>query len=165
MDKQIIDDAIKALFNRDKKWSSGKLKVINDGTNTKLYYDYNWILCLYNHKNILLADFFPESLNYDIHTIYKRVGIYTAIRQDYLNLLGINLWFNSNNVEDVWLEPMKWTDKDTLFVHMKQELKNNEGEVVLRSANIEVLPRAIARSRADSAPREVVIERLRSDEV
>ena len=28
MNKQIIDDAIKALFNREKKWSSGKLKVI-----------------------------------------------------------------------------------------------------------------------------------------
>lgn len=140
MNKQIVDDAIKALFNREKKWSCGALKVINDGMDTKLYYNNNWILCLYNHKNILLADYFPESLNYDIHTIYKKVGI--------------NLWFNSNNIEDVWLEPMKWTNKDTLYIHMKQELKN-----------IEVLPRAVARSRADSAPREVVIERLRSDEV
>ena len=26
MDKQIIDDAIKALFNREKKWSCGALK-------------------------------------------------------------------------------------------------------------------------------------------
>lgn len=165
MNKQIIDDAIKALFNREKKWSCRKLKVVNDGVDTKLYYDYNWILCLYNHKNILLADYFPDRLNYDIHTIYKKCGLYTTIRQDYLNLLGINLWFNSNNIEDTWFEAIKWTDKDTLFVHMKQELKNNDGEVILRSANISVLPRAEARSLADSLPREAVIERLRSDEM
>ena len=152
MDKQIIDDAIKALFNREKKWSCGALKVLNDGTDTKLYYDYNWILCLYNHKNILLADYFPEVLNYDIHSIYKKVGIYTTIRQDYLNLVGINLWFNSNNIEDVWLEPMKWTDK------------NNEGETILRSANISVLPRKNARDLADSMPSEEVIEHLRSED-
>ena len=164
MNKQIIDDAIKALFNREKKWSCGALKVLNDGMDTKLYYKNNWILCLYNHKNILLADYFPEVLNYDIHTIYKKVGIYTSIRQDYLNLLGINLWFNSQNVEDVWLEPMKWTDKDTLFVHMKQELKNNEGEIILRSANISVLPRKNARDLADSMPSEDVIEQLRSED-
>ena len=164
MNKQIIDDAIKALFNREKKWSCGKLKVVRDETDTKLYYDYNWILCLYNNKNILLADYFPEVLNYDIHTIYKKCGLYTTIRQDYLNLLGINLWFNGSNIEDVWLEPMKWTDKDTLFVHMKQELKNNEGEIILRSANISVLPRAEARSLADSMPSETVIERLRSED-
>lgn len=107
---------------------------------------------------------FPEVLSYDIHTIYKRVGIYTTIRQDYLNLLGINLWFNCMNIEDVWLEPMKWTDKDTLFVHMKQELKNNEGEVILRSANISVLPRKNARDLADSMPSEDVIKQLRSDD-
>lgn len=53
MNKQIIDDAIKALFNREKEWSFGKLKVTNDGTDTKLYYDYNWILCLYNQKKTL----------------------------------------------------------------------------------------------------------------
>ena len=164
MNKQIIDDAIKALFNREKKWSCGALKVINDVVDTKLYYNNNWILCLYNNKNILLAGYFPEVLNYDIHTIYKKVGIYTTIRQDYLNLLGINLWFNSSNIEDVWLEPMKWTDKDTLFVHMKQELKNNDREVILRSANISVLPRKNARDLADSMPRETVIERLRSDD-
>ena len=164
MNKQIIDDAIKALFNREKKWSCGKLKVVNEGTETKLYYDYNWILCLYNHKNILLADYFPESLNYDIHTIYKKCGLYTTIRQDYLNLLGINLWFNSNNVEDTWFEAMKWTNKDTLFVHMKQELKNNEGETILRSANISVLPRKNARDLADSMPNETVIKQLRSDD-
>lgn len=164
MNKQIIDDAIKALFNREKKWSCGALKVLSDGVDTKLYYKNNWILCLYNNKNILLADFFPEVLSYDIHTIYKRVGIYTTIRQDYINLLGINLWFNCMNIEDVWLEPMKWTNKDTLFIHIKQELKNNEGEVVLRSANISVLPRKNARDLADSTPREAVIERLRSDD-
>ena len=164
MNKQIIDDAIKALFNRDKKWSCGKLKVVNEGTETKLYYDYNWILCLYNHKNILLADYFPESINYDIHTIYKKCGLYTTIRKDYLNLLGVNLWFNRNNIEDTWFEAMKWTDKDTLFVHMKQELKNNEGETILRSANILVLPRKSARDLADSMPRETVIEHLRSDD-
>lgn len=164
MNKQIIDDAIKALFNREKKWSCGKLKVVRDEMDTKLYYDYNWILCLYNHKNILLADYFPESLNYDIHTIYKKCGLYTTIRQDYLNLLGVNLWFNSNNIEDVWLEPMKWTNKDTLYIHIQQELKNNEGETVLRSANISVLPRAEARSLAESMPSEDVIEQLRSDD-
>lgn len=164
MNKQIIDDAIKALFNREKEWSCGKLKVINDGTDTKLYYDYNWILCLYNNKNVVLADYFPENLNYDIHTIYKKIGIYTTIRQDYLNLLGINLWFNCMNIEDVWFEPMKWTNKDTLFIHIKQELKNNEGEVVLRSANISVLPRANARDLADSMPSETVIECLRSED-
>lgn len=164
MNKQIIDDAIKALFNREKKWSYGKLKVLSDGMDTKLYYNYNWILCLYNHKNILLADYFPDIVNYDVHTIYKKCGFYTTIRQDYLNLLGINLWFNSNNIEDVWLEPMKWTDKDTLFVHMKQELKNNEQEVVLRSANISVLPRKNARDLADSMPSEEVIEHLRSED-
>lgn len=163
MDKQIINDAINALFNR-KRWSRGKLKVLSDEMDTKLYYDNNWILCLYNRKNILLADYFPEVLNYDIHTIYKKVGIYTTIRQDYLNLLGINLWFNSSNIEDVWLEPMKWTDKDTLFIHMKQELKNNEGESILRSANISVLPRTNARSLADSMPSETVIENLRSED-
>ena len=164
MNKQIIDDAIKALFNREKKWSCGALKVLNDGMDTKLYYNNNWVLCLYNNKNILLADYFPEVLNYDIHTIYKKVGIYTSIRQDYINLLGINLWFNSNNIEDVWLEPMKWTDKDTLFIHMKQELKNNEGEIILRSANISVLPRKNARDLADSMPSEEVIEHLRSED-
>lgn len=164
MNKQIIDDAIKALFNREKEWSCGALKVLSDGVDTKLYYNNNWILCLYNRKNILLADFFPESLNYDIHTIYKRVGIYTTIRQDYLNLLGINLWFNCSNVEDIWFEPMKWTDKDTLFIHIKQELKNNEGEVVLRSANISVLPRKNARDLADSMPSEDVIKQLRSED-
>lgn len=121
-------------------------------------------MCLYNHKNILLADYFPDRLNYDIHTIYKRVGLYTTIRQDYLNLLGINLWFNSNNIEDTWFEAIKWTDKDTLFVQVKQELKNNEGEVVLRSANISVLPRTEARDLANSMPSETVIERLRSDD-
>lgn len=165
MDKQIIDDAIKALFNREKKWSCGKLKVVRDGMDTKLYYNYNWILCLYNHKNILLADYFPEPLSNDIHLIYKKAGLYTTIRKDYLNLLGVNLWFNNNNIEDIWFKPIKWTNKDSLFIHVNQDLKNNEGENICRSANIEVLPRAIARSRADSAPREVVIERLRSDEV
>lgn len=29
MNKQIIDDAIKALFNREKKWSCGALKQVN----------------------------------------------------------------------------------------------------------------------------------------
>lgn len=164
MNKQIIDDAIKALFNREKKWSCGALKVLSDVVDTKLYYNNNWILCLYNRKNILLADFFPESLNYDILTIYKKCGLYTTIRQDYLNLLGINLWFNSNNIEDVWLEPMKWTSKDTLYIQIKQELKNNEGEVVLRSANISVLPRTNARDLADSMPNEDVIEQLRGED-
>lgn len=164
MNKQIIDDAIKALFNREKKWSSGKLKVINDGTDTKLYYDYNWILCLYNHKNILLADYFPDVLNYDIHSIYKKAGIYTTICRDYLNLLGVNLWFNCSNIEDVWLEPMKWTNKDTLYIHIQQELKNNEDETVLRSANIAVFSRAKARGFADSIPREEVIKQLRSED-
>lgn len=165
MNKQIIDDAIKAFFNREKKFSCGKIKVISDGMDTKLYYNYNWILCLYRNKNILLADYFPETINNDIHLIYKKVGLYTTIRKDYLNLLGVNLWFNNSNIEDMWFEAMKWTDKDTLFIHVKQDLKNNEGESISRSANIEVLPRAIARSRADSAPREAVIERLRNDEV
>lgn len=164
MDKQIIDDAIKALFNREKEWSCGALKVLSDVVDTKLCYNNSWILCLYNNKNILIADYFPESLNYDIHTIYKRVGIYTMMRQDYLNLLGINLWFNCMNIEDVWLEPMKWTDKDTLFIHIKQELKNNEGEVVLRSANISVLPIKNALDLADSTPSEEVIKQLRSDD-
>lgn len=164
MNKQIINDAIKALFNREKKWSCGKLMVLNDGMDTKLYYNYDWILCLYNHKNILLADYFLYFLSDDVHTIYKKVGIYTTIRSDYLNLLGVNLWLNCMNIEDVWLEPMKWTNKDTLFIHMKQELKNNEGEVVLRSANISVLPRKNARDLADSMPNEDVIEHLRSED-
>lgn len=162
MNKQIIDDAIKALFNREKKWSCGKLKVLNEGTDTKLYYNYNWILCLYNHKNILLADYFPETISNDIQLIYKYCGIYTTICKNYLNLLGVNLWFNNNNIEDVWLKAMKWTDKDTLFIHVKQDLKNNEGECVCRSANIEVFPRAVARGRADCISREAIIERLRS---
>lgn len=160
-----INDAIKAFFNREKSFSCGKIKVDSDEMVTKLYYNYNWILCLYRNKNILLADYFPDIINNDVHLIYKKVGIYTTIRKDYLNLLGVNLWFNNNNIEDVWLNAMKWTDKDTLFIHLKQSLKNNEGEDIFRSANIEVLPRAIARSRADSVPKEAVIERLRSDEV
>lgn len=164
MNKQIIDDAIKALFNREKKWSCGNLMVLNDGMDTKLYYNYNWILCLYNHKNILLADYFLDFLSDDVHTIYKKVGIYTTIRSGYLNLLGVNLWLNCMNIEDVWLEPMKWTDKDTLYIHMKQEVKNNEGELVLRSADIAVLPRAEARSLADSMPSEEVIKQLRSED-
>lgn len=82
-----------------------------------------------------------------------------------LKLLGVNLWFNSNNIEDIWFKPIKWTNKDTLYIHMKQDLKNDKGESICRSANIEVLPRDVARSRAYSAPREVVIRRLRSDEV
>lgn len=117
MNKQIIDDAIKALFNREKKWSCGKLKVIRDEMDTKLYYDYNWILCLYN-----------------------------------------------NNIEDMWFKPIKWTNKDTLFIHIKQDLKNNEGENICRSANIDVFPRAVARGHADCTPRETVIEHLRSDD-
>lgn len=164
MNKQ-IDDAIKAFFNREKKFSCGKLKVISDEMNTKLYYNYNWILCLYRNKNILLADYFPETINSDIHLIYKKCGLYTAKHKDYLNLLGMNLWFNNSNIEDMWFKAMKWTDKDTLFIHVKQDLKNNEGESIFRSANIEVLPRDVARSRADSAPREAVIEQLRSGEV
>lgn len=36
---------------------------------------------------------------------------------------------------------------------------------IIDDAIIEVLPRAVARGRADCTPREVVIERLRSDEV
>lgn len=163
MDK--IDEAIKAFFNRDKRFSYGKIDVFSDGTDTKLYYNYTWILCLFKNKNILLADYFPEFINTEIYFILKRAGIYTTIHKDYLNLVGVNLWFNNNNIEDVWFEPIKWTNKDTLYIHMKQDLKNNEGESICRSANIEVLPRDVARSRADSAPREVVIKRLRSDEV
>lgn len=164
MNKQVIEDAIKALFNREKKWSCGDLKVVNGGVDTKLYYKHNWILCLYNHKNILLADYFPDFVDSNVHLIFKKCGLYTIIRKDYLNLLGINLWFNSNNIEDVWLEPMKWTDKDTLFIQIKQELKNNEGEVILRSANISVLPRKNARDLADSMPSEDIIEHLRSED-
>ena len=164
MNKQIIDDAIKALFNREKKWSCGALRVLNDGMDTKLYYNNNWVLCLYNNKNILLADYFPESLNYDIPTIYKKCGLYTTICKDYLNLLGINLWFNNNNIEDTWFKPIKWTNKDTLFIHVNQDLKNNEGENICRSANINIFPRAVARGHADCTPREVVIERLRSED-
>lgn len=99
-----------------------------------------------------------------IFIVYIRKQVYTTIRRDYLNLLGVNLWFNCSNIEDVWLEPMKWTNKDTLYIHIQQELKNNEDETVLRSANISVFPRAKARGFADSMPREEVIKQLRSED-
>lgn len=47
MNKQIIDDAIKALFNREKNVSFGKIKVESDEKFTKLYYTHNWICITY----------------------------------------------------------------------------------------------------------------------
>ena len=47
---------------------------------------------------------------------------------------------------------------------MKQELKNNEEEVILRSANISVLPRKNTRDLAGSMPSEDVIEHLKSED-
>lgn len=163
MNKQ-IHDALTAFFNREKSVSYGKLKVESDEKFTKLYYTHNWILCLYKNKNILLADYFPETVGNDILTIFKKAGIYTTIRKDYLNLLGVNLWFNNSNIEDVWIEPTKWTENDTLFIHVNQELKNNEGETIFRNANIEVLPRDIASELADTTPNEVVIKQLRIED-
>lgn len=37
MNKQIIDEAIKALFNREKEWSCGALKVLSDGVDSLIF--------------------------------------------------------------------------------------------------------------------------------